>query len=170
MKKLLVNVDGGSRGNPGEAAIGVVVTDEKGTVIQEISRSIGKATNNVAEYKALIGGIKAALEYAPKEVIFFTDSQLIANQINGVYRVREPHLQNLKDRAISLLERFPSWTVRFVERGANWKAHRLCQGPLQQQAEQKKDITNELKKKINKLSAEDKEKVLEFVNDLSEEF
>lgn len=170
MRKLLVNVDGGSRGNPGEAAIGAVVTDEEGTTVEEISRSIGKATNNVAEYKALIAGIKAALEYAPQEVIFFTDSQLIANQINGVYRVREPHLQNLKDKTVSLLERFPSWTVRFVERGANWKAHRLCQGPLQEQDEQKEDITSKLKKKIDKLSVENKEKVLEFVNDLSGEF
>lgn len=169
MKKLLVNVDGGSRGNPGEAAIGVVVTDEEGTILEEISRSIGKATNNVAEYKALIGGVKAALEYAPREVIFFTDSQLIANQINEVYRVREPHLQKLKDRAISLLERFPSWIVRFVERGANWKAHRLCQDSLRQKDEQTKDVTSELQKKIDKLSAEDKEKVLKLVDKLCEE-
>lgn len=166
MKKLFVNVDGSSHGNPGDAAIGVVISSEDGTTLEEISRSIGRATNNMAEYKALLEGCRAALEYAPKEAIFFTDSQLVANQINGVYRVKKPHLQNLKQKASDLLNRFSSWSVRFVDRGANWEAHRLSQKPLQQETSQEKDISSTLREKIDNLSIADQEKVLKFLNEL----
>jgi ribonuclease HI len=74
MEKLFVNVDGASQGNPGEAAIGIVIADAEGNVIQEISEHIGRTTNNVAEYRALIEAIKAVIPLAPKRVIFLSAS------------------------------------------------------------------------------------------------
>jgi ribonuclease HI len=130
MEKLLIYFDGASQGNPGDAAIGVVITDGRGNVIEEISKPIGRATNNVAEYRALIEAARAALEYMPQRAIFFTDSQLVANQINGIYRVRQPHLDILNREAEDLLQRFPQWQVRYIERTANWQAHRLAQRAL----------------------------------------
>lgn len=170
MEKLLVNVDGHSQGNPGEAAIGVVMTDGDGNVVEEISKPIGRATNNVAEYKALIEASKAALEYNPKRVIFFTDSQLVANQINGLYRVRRPHLDNLNQTAMDLLNKLPSWQVRYVERTANWKAHRLAQKALlEREPGESAGLFERIRSKFEKLSDADKRKVLDYINRLLEE-
>jgi len=170
MEKLLVNVDGHSQGNPGEAAIGIVMTDGEGNVIEEISRHIGRATNNVAEYKALIEACKAALEYMPQRVIFFTDSQLVANQINGLYRVRRPHLDNLNQTVVDLLNKLPSWQVRYVERTANWKAHRLAQKALLERGQnESQGLFERVRAKFERLSDTDKRKVLEYINRLLEE-
>lgn len=170
MEKLLVNVDGHSQGNPGEAAIGVVMTDGDGNVVEEISKHIGRATNNVAEYKALIEACKAALEYMPQRVIFFTDSQLVANQINGLYRVRRPHLDNLNQTAMELLNKLSSWQVRYVERTANWRAHRLAQKALLERGQnESQSLFERVRAKFERLSDTDKRKVLEYINRLLEE-
>ena len=169
MDKLLINIDGSSEGNPGAAAIGAVITDRQGNVIEEISEPIGRATNNVAGYKALITACKAALQYSPREAIFFTDSQLLANQINGLYRIRQPHLEKLNDEALELLKKFPEWKVRYVERSANWRAHKLAQrallnrGPLCE-----RDLIDLIKERLERLDDEGKRKVLEFANRLVE--
>ena len=169
MDKLLINVDGGSQGNPGEAAIGAVITDHQGNVIEEISEPIGRATNNVAEYKALITACKAALEYSPHEAIFFTDSQLMANQINGLYRIRQPHLGKLNEEALELLKKFPEWKVRYIERSANWQAHKLAQRALlNRNPNRERDLVDLIGEKLERLDDEGKQKVLEFVNRLVE--
>jgi ribonuclease HI len=130
MDKLLINVDGACQGNPGAASIGVVITDQNGAVVEEIGSYIGRTTNNVAEYRSLITGIEAVINYMPKRAIFFMDSQLVVNQINGLYRVRQPHLNALHQEADELLDQLPSWEVKYVERTANWQAHRVAQRAL----------------------------------------
>ena len=172
MEKLLINLDGASHGNPGESAIGAVLVDEKGNIVEEISQAIGRATNNVAEYRALIEASKAALEYLPQRTIFFTDSQLVANQINGAARVRQPHLENLNRIAMELLARLPEWSVRHVDRTANWHAHRLAEKALTSEAlvttasYSRNGFYDELKDKLDLLSQKDQKRVLEFANHL----
>jgi len=175
MEKLLINFDGTSQGNPGEAAIGVVISDGEGNVIEEISRYIGRATSNVAEYKALIEAAQAALEYMPQRAIFFTDSQLVANQINGLYRVRQPHLDVLNRQAEELLERLPHWQVRYIERTANWQAHRLAQRAIVRaeaappRHPPRQTTLERLYTLAGKLSESDQRKLLEYARRLLEE-
>jgi ribonuclease HI len=127
VRKIFVNVDGSSRGNPGESSIGVLITDDKGRVLEQASKLIGRATNNVAEYKALIEGVRLAIGHSPDETVFLTDNQLVANQVNGFYQVREPHLEHLNRSVLDLLARLPRWRVNFVEREINHAAHRLAE-------------------------------------------
>lgn len=171
MDKLLVNLDGASHGNPGEAAVGAVLVDEAGNTVKEISQSIGRATNNVAEYRALIEACKVVVEYAPRRVIFFTDSQLVANQINGSARVRQPHLENLNRIALDLLNRLSDWNVKHVDRSANWHAHRLAEKALNKAElnpykNNKGTFYDELRLKLDLLNSKDRKKVLEFANHL----
>jgi ribonuclease HI len=86
--RLVVNVDGGARGNPGPAAIGVVVSDSEGTVLEELGEPIGIATNNVAEYRALLRGIETARSLGADELEIIGDSELVARQLSGAYRSR----------------------------------------------------------------------------------
>ncbi len=171
MEKLFVNVDGAAQGNPGDAAIGIVIADAEGNVIQEISEHIGRTTNNVAEYRALIEAIKAVIPLAPKRVIFFTDSQLLANQVNGLYRIRRPHLEPLNRQAHELLAKLPNWQVHYVERDANWKAHRLAQKALLERVakEAEAGLPERIRRRVELLDELDQRRVLEFVNRLYEE-
>ncbi len=177
MEKLLIYFDGASQGNPGDAAIGVVLTDGKGNVIEEISKYIGRATNNVAEYRALIEAAQAALEYMPQKAIFLTDSQLVANQINGIYRVRQPHLDLLNREAEDLLKRIPQWQVRYIERTANWQAHRLAQKALldrEVEAESgrikpRKTLLDRLLSIAEKLDEADQRRLLQYAHRLAQE-
>ncbi|HEY6572397.1 MAG TPA: ribonuclease HI family protein, partial [Candidatus Eisenbacteria bacterium] len=106
-----VHTDGAARGNPGPAAIGIVIQDEKGHTVYEASRSLGTKTNNEAEYLALI----AALEYLKDSRVgaadFYLDSELVVKQLNGEYRVKEPRLQSLFGRVTMLLNAVPSHTI-----------------------------------------------------------
>jgi len=88
-------IDGGSRGNPGPGAIGVLLLDEAGNELFRYSRCIGHATNNAAEYQALIEGLRRCAEFTRKRVTVFTDSQLVFKQMNGEWRIKQPHLQEL---------------------------------------------------------------------------
>lgn len=163
MRKLFVNVDGASRGNPGDAAIGIVLTDEQGHAIEQVSQPIGRTTNNAAEYRALIEGIRRAIAYAPEEAIFFTDNQLVANQINGLYQVREPHLQHLNSVALDLLRQLPKWRVNFIEREANSAAHRLAERAFREQmrsARERTHLRREIDSYLEELSLDDLRKVL----------
>ena len=171
MEKLFVNVDGASQGNPGEAAIGIVIADAEGNVIKEISEHIGRTTNNVAEYRALIEAIKAVIPYTPKRVIFFTDSQLLANQVNGLYRIRRPHLEPLNRQVHELLAKLPNWQVNYVERDANWKAHRLAQKALLERVAKEAEVglPERIRRRVELLDEIDQRRVLEFVNRLYEE-
>ena len=95
MKRVIVNVDGGSRGNPGPAAVAAVATDPSGEVLAERSETIGEATNNVAEYRALLLGIELANELSADEIEFVGDSKLIVEQVKGNWKVKQDHLRPL---------------------------------------------------------------------------
>ena len=127
MDKLFVYVDGAAKGEPGEAGIGIAITDQHGDVIEEISRLIGRATSEVTEYRALIEACRHTLSYRPDSVIFFTDSQKVANHVNRVFETREPHVKHLVDTAIGLLDQFPNWRVNFVDPKVNFRAPRLVE-------------------------------------------
>lgn len=128
--KLTVNVDGGARGNPGPAAIGVVIRDESGAVIEEIAETIGRATNNVAEYRALIKGIERAAALGADEVELIGDSELIVKQVLGQYKVKKPDLKPLHAEAKSALATFASWSIRHVRREQNSEADALVNQAL----------------------------------------
>jgi ribonuclease HI len=123
--KLTVNFDGGSRGNPGPAAIGVVVSDSDGEIVAEVGETIGRATNNVAEYRALLRGIELARDHGATEVEIFGDSQLIVRQVEGRYKVKHPEMKKLHTEAKAALGEFDSWTISDVRRAYNAEADRL---------------------------------------------
>lgn len=121
----MLHVDGGARGNPGPAAIGVVISAPDGTVIEELAERIGPATNNVAEYRALLRGLERARELGASEVELINDSELIARQLTGAYRVRHPGLRPLFMAASSALRGFERWQIRTVPRAQNARADAL---------------------------------------------
>jgi len=128
--KLTVNVDGGARGNPGPAAIGVVIRDQSGDVIEEIGERIGPATNNVAEYRALIRGIEMAAAIGADQVELIGDSELIVKQVLGQYKVKKAGLKPLHAEAKAALAALPSWSVRHVRREQNAEADALVNQAL----------------------------------------
>lgn len=127
MDKLFVYVDGGARAEPGEAGIGIAITDAHGNVVDEISQLIGRSTTEVAEYRALIEGCRRALNYKPQSVVFFTDNQRLANHINGVFETREPHIRHLVESAMGFLNQIPQWRVNYVDPRAHHRAPRLVE-------------------------------------------
>ncbi len=128
--KLTVNVDGGARGNPGPAAIGVVVRDGDGEVVRERAETIGRATNNVAEYKALLRGIAEAAELGADELELVGDSELIVRQVEGRYKVKDATMKELHAEAKRALAGFDSWSIRHVKRAQNADADRLVNAAL----------------------------------------
>jgi ribonuclease HI len=128
--RVTVHVDGGARGNPGPAAIGVVVSDGDGGVLDEVGERIGVATNNVAEYKALLRGIALAGALGAREVELVNDSELIAKQVNGAYKVKHPAMKPLYEQAVAALRGFDSWRIRSVPRAQNADADRLVNEAL----------------------------------------
>lgn len=122
---LVANVDGAARGNPGPAGIGVFLTDPDGNVVKEIAEPLGIATNNVAEYSALIRALEEAVSLGCTRISVITDSELMARQLNGQYRVKTPHIVPLYERAIRLLLCFDSASVTHVRREKNKEADRL---------------------------------------------
>ena len=128
--KLTVNVDGGARGNPGPAAIGVVIRDESGEIVDEIAERIGEATNNVAEYRALIRGIGRAAELGADRVELIGDSELIVKQVLGQYKVKNAGMKPLHAEATAALAGFEEWSVRHVRRAENADADRLVNAAL----------------------------------------
>ncbi len=128
--KLVLHVDGGARGNPGPAAIGVVVSTPEGEVLDEIAERIGTATNNVAEYRALLRGVERAAALGAREVEIVNDSELVAKQITGAYRVKHPSMKPLYAEAIAALRSFDRWRVRSVPRAQNARADGLVNEAL----------------------------------------
>ncbi len=128
--KVTVNVDGGARGNPGPAAIGVVVRDGDGEVLVERGETIGRATNNVAEYKALLRGIAEAAELGADELELVGDSELVVRQIEGRYKVKDAGMKELHAEAKQALAEFDSWSIRHVKRAQNADADRLVNAAL----------------------------------------
>jgi catechol 2,3-dioxygenase len=123
--KLVVNIDGGSRGNPGPAAIAAIVRDADGNVIEEQGLRIGVATNNVAEYRALLLGIERATALKASELELIGDSELVVRQVNGEYKVRDRALRALHMQAQQALGAFERWSIRNVPRDDNVDADRL---------------------------------------------
>lgn len=128
--RLRVHVDGGARGNPGPAAIGVVVSDPDGEVLDEIAERIGVATNNVAEYRAVLRGLQRAAELGAREVEVVNDSELIARQLTGVYKVKHPSMKPLHEEALSALGGFDRWEIQSVPRAQNARADALVNAAL----------------------------------------
>jgi len=119
-------VDGAARGNPGEAGCGAVICDEHGAVVRELSRYLGRTTNNVAEYEGLLTGLQALHQLGKKKIVIQSDSQLLVRQLNGEYRVKDEKLKRLFERAIGLLRQFDSYRIVHVRREMNKLADRLA--------------------------------------------
>ena len=128
--KLVLHVDGGARGNPGPAAIGVVVSDPGGGVVDEVAERIGVATNNVAEYRAVLRGVERARALGAGEVELVNDSELVARQLSGAYKVKHPAMKPLYEQAIDALRAFDRWRIRSVPRAENARADELVNAAL----------------------------------------
>lgn len=128
--KVVVHVDGGARGNPGPAAIGVVVSSADGTLLEEGGEAIGEATNNVAEYRALLRGLERARALGASEVEVVGDSELVAKQVSGQYKVKHAGLRPLHAEALRALAEFDTWQVRTVPRAQNAAADALVNAAL----------------------------------------
>ena len=123
--RVVVHVDGGSRGNPGPAAAAAVITSPEGDVLDEAAVTIGRATNNVAEYRGLLLGLERARALGATEVDVVNDSELIAHQVNGRYKVKHADMKPLHAEAIAALRGFERWSVRPVPRAENADADAL---------------------------------------------
>ena len=123
--------DGGSRGNPGQAAIGCVLEDPaRGETLREHYECIGIETNNVAEYRALIEGLKIAMRYHPNSIVCHLDSELLVKQLNGEYKVRMPALRNYYDEIKELIPAFSEVTFVHIPREDNYRADALVNKAL----------------------------------------
>jgi ribonuclease HI len=125
-----VSVDGGARGNPGPAAIAAVVRDGDGEILEQRSEAIGLATNNVAEYRALLLGIERAKALGAESLELIGDSQLVVRQVKGDYKVKDENLRELHRKVLSSLEAFDTWSIRHVRREENEEADRLVNEEL----------------------------------------
>ncbi len=132
--KVILHVDGGARGNPGPAAIGIVVSTPDGKVLDEVAERIGVATNNVAEYRALLRGLERARALDATEVEIVGDSELVARQLTGAYKVKHPAMKPLHAEAVAALRGFARWSVRSVPRAQNARADELVNQALDEQA------------------------------------
>ena len=128
--RVVVHVDGGSRGNPGPAAVAAVASSSEGETLGERKAYIGEATNNVAEYRALLLGLELARELGAEEVEVVNDSELIARQIGGEYKVKHAGLKPLFIEAMRELRGFHKWAVRPVRREQNERADELVNEAL----------------------------------------
>jgi ribonuclease HI len=136
-RRAVLFADGGARGNPGPAALGAVLLDDSGSVLHEIGEFIGHATNNVAEWKALVAGMAAAVELGVEDLAVRMDSELVVRQLTGVYRVKHPDLIPLHERARGLLRRFKSVDIRHIPRAQNKAADALVNAALDAAAAQR---------------------------------
>jgi len=125
MKHLIIHTDGGARGNPGPAGIGVYVTDAAGAVVLEHARYIGETTNNQAEYRAVIDALEHAKQLGGEELDFFLDSELVVRQLNHQYKVRDQGLAPLFMQVWNLSTAFKAVRFAHVRREANKDADRL---------------------------------------------
>jgi ribonuclease HI len=125
-KEWVLMVDGAARGNPGHAGCGAVIYDDQGNIVRELSRYLGSATNNVAEYHGLLLGLESLLQMGQRRVLVQSDSQLLVRQLTGQYRVKDEKLQPLFYRAVTLLRQFDAYRILHVRRELNAVADRLA--------------------------------------------
>jgi ribonuclease HI len=128
--KVVVHVDGGARGNPGPAAAAAVLSTPAGEVLDEATVTLGRATNNVAEYRGLLLGLERARALGATEVEVVNDSELVAKQVNGVYKVKHPDMRPLHAAAVRALGEFDRWAIRSVPRAQNAEADALVNQAL----------------------------------------
>ena len=128
--KLVVHVDGGARGNPGPAAAAAVLSTPGGDIVDEAHEYLGVATNNVAEYRGLLLGLQRARALGADEVEVVNDSELVAKQVNGVYKVKHPDMRPLHAEALKVLQGFARWSIRSVPRAENAAADALVNQAL----------------------------------------
>ena len=129
-KSILLYADGASRGNPGHAGIGVFICDQAGNSLKEISEYIGQATNNVAEYTALLKGLQACVQIDCNHITVYMDSQLVVRQLNGQYKVKNEKLRPLYETAVGLKQQINSIEFNHIPREQNKKADALANKAL----------------------------------------
>ncbi len=129
-EKLILNVDGASRGNPGPAAIGVTIKDENQQLIASISECIGQTTNNQAEYRALIAGLKKAISLGARQVVVNSDSELMVKQLLGLYRVKKEELKPLHEEVRRLAGTLANFKIGSIPRELNREADKLANRAL----------------------------------------
>lgn len=125
-QKGFLYADGSCSGNPGEGGAGVVIKDGQGRIVSRIKKYLGSVTNNRAEYQALIVGLEEAQRLGMQEVEVYLDSELVANQVNGLYRVRDAALKILEGEVRRRLGYFSRWVIRYIPREENREADRLA--------------------------------------------
>jgi ribonuclease HI len=125
-KYLVAHIDGGARGNPGPAGFGVVLYDEGGRRVGELSEYLGKQTNNYAEYSGLLAVLTYALQHGYKALKVFSDSELMVKQIKGQYKVNNPALKELHGKALGMVRQLDSFVITHVLREKNKDADRLA--------------------------------------------
>jgi ribonuclease HI len=129
-KYLIAHSDGGARGNPGPAGYGVVIKDESGNKVADLSEYLGHQTNNFAEYQGLIAALEYALAHGPKALKLVSDSELLVRQIKGIYKVKNPTLQDLHGRAKELIAQLEWFSVGHAFREQNTDADRLANAAM----------------------------------------
>jgi len=125
ISRMLIKCDGGSRGNPGPAAIGAILYDSRNQVVTTISRAVGNTTNNQAEYLAVITALEEAIRLGARQVELRIDSELIVKQFHGEYRVKKAELKPLHQRVKELEQRLEKLSVNHIPREQNREADRL---------------------------------------------
>ena len=128
--KVVIHVDGGSRGNPGPAAGAAIVSSPDGELLDQAAELLGVATNNVAEYRGLLLGLQRARELGATEVELINDSELVARQLTGAYKVKHPDMRPLHSQAVAALGAFERWSIRSVPREQNAQADALVNAAL----------------------------------------
>ena len=131
IKKVVIFTDGVSQGNPGPAAIGAIIKDERGRVITSISQGIGRTTNNQAEYRAIIAALENAIRLGANQVEIRSDSELVVRQINGQYRVKKASLKPLYQKVKQLQSQLEGFTITHVPREQNKEADSLASAALE---------------------------------------
>ena len=130
VNKVIIHADGAARGNPGPAAIGATIKDERGKLLAGISRHIGSTTNNQAEYRAVIAALEKAIGLGARHVEFRSDSELVVKQLNGRYRVKNAGLRLLYQQVVKLIGSLQGFTIAYVPRSRNTEADALANKAL----------------------------------------
>jgi ribonuclease HI len=138
--ELLIFIDGASRGNPGRASAGVYITDREGKRIAGISRYLGHKTNNEAEYGALLIGLQEARRLGGQSIHIYTDSELVAKQITGMYRVKEFHLRTLHQKAMEMIKGFASFEIGSIPREENQEADLLANQAIERKITREREL------------------------------
>jgi len=134
--KIIAYIDGSSFGNPGESGYGIVLKDEKGKVLDAIGRYIGETTNNVAEYRGLLGCLEMAKQRKAHSVIVYSDSQLVVNQMKGTYRIKKPHLRVLHSQALEAIQTGSiHFSIHHIPREKNRSADKLARRAIRLRSE-----------------------------------